>query len=450
MRKNLILSFLVLFTFSAFSSPGDTTWVNTYNQEYFNWATTHQDTFNFPTEEKDYAKVILHYRIECPQAGCDPWDRLGNIKVRVPTGIMDSNVAGIDTLTGDTTWNVFEVVESYEIARIITPYSIGNRSCTWQIDVTDYQFLLKGDVWMSIYISTWIGDNRGWLVTVDFEFIEGWPQLVPFKIVNLWNSGGRVVGDPSRPIEDFLTSLTPDIDIEADSIKFRMITTGHGQGNTQNAAEFSRLDHMIIVEGDTFSNDLWRSDCAQNPCSPQGGNWQPGRAGWCPGDKVNAWDIVEINNYYTPGQPLMINYDLEPYENFCRPDASCIPNQHCPGNDCNYNNTGHTQPNYAIETQLILYRDSVDNYSAIGAPSFHRNFSLFPNPADGLVYVTLEKPNTETFSAKVFDISGALVYLSRVPARKELSLDLSSLTAGMYFVAVRIEGKTSVQKLLVK
>ena len=193
------------------AEPGDTTWVHTFHQDFINWATPHDSTFSFPDTTTHYAKVVLFYKIGCPAApgDCDPWDRLGYLKMQ----------HGSD-------W--------YEIARIVTPYDITPPprpgTCTWSLDVSDYEPYLHGDVTLSNYIESWIGGNRGWLVTIDFAFIEGEPEWRPYQVVNLWQTYYTVYGDPDNPIESHLAAMRVPIDPAAERVKFRGIVTGHGQG----------------------------------------------------------------------------------------------------------------------------------------------------------------------------------------------------------------------------
>ena len=64
-------------------APRDSTWVMTFDHDFYNWATPHEDNFTFPPLTERFAQVLLHYTIECPTApgDCDPWDRLGYLKV---------------------------------------------------------------------------------------------------------------------------------------------------------------------------------------------------------------------------------------------------------------------------------------------------------------------------------------------------------------------------------
>jgi hypothetical protein len=352
--KDLFVAAILTLSTIALQIPaqaavGDTTWVRTFNKDFYNWATAHVDTFTLPESVEIYSKIVIFYTIGCPSspADCDPWDRLGYLQVLHNTGKVDSND--------------HPVIEPYEIARIVTPYDITGsgrpETCTWTLDVTDYKTLLRGEVVLSNYIESWIGGDNGWLVTIDFAFVEGPTFLDPYKVVNLWQDYYILFGDPTDPVEDYLYPLSVDIDQEADQVKLRVITTGHGQGNTHNCAEFCNKEHTLSANGDPYPFRPWRYNCNQNPCSPQGGTWQFNRAGWCPGDAVYPWD-QDITSSVTAGEKATLDYDIEPYENLCRPtNPDCISGITCP--DCNYNYTGHTPPHYSIQSQLIFYESRV-------------------------------------------------------------------------------------------
>lgn len=285
-----------------------------------------------PPESVHCERVVLQYALFRPPGGWDPWDRIAYVNVLTPT-------------------------DTVEIARIMTPYQ---RECGWEIDVTDFRPLLVDTVRLRIFILYWAQNpGQGYLVTVRLLFYPGSPELVPYRVIKLWaNDVGRrwPYGNPKDPIERYVLPRTVFVDADAAAAKFVALLTGHGQGNTDNAAEFSRKTHAVIVNGNTLQRLLWRSDCAQNPCSPQSGTWQYNRAGWCPGDYVRPWE-EEITAWIRPGDSNRIAFRFEPYINYCSPwwDSCFVaPPPNCP--DCNFNSSGHTMPWYLMSAYLVLYR----------------------------------------------------------------------------------------------
>ena len=287
----------------------------------------------FPLSNDGYSEIIMNISLECPNGGCDPWDRKANISIKQ-----------------FGTW--------YEIGRYVTPYGIG---CGWSYNVTDYRSILKGNVEIKSYIDTWV--EPGWLVTVDFTFITGTPFTPNTIVRNIWNSEYIVYGDETNPPN--IPTVQEYIPNDAQYVKLRITTTGHGQGNTDNAAEFSYKNHEIIINDDnSIIHDFWRDDCEYNQCSPQFGTWQYDRAGFCPGDKVLYQDF-DLNNLLPVGQVSSLDYVLDDYFNECSPNNSnCIDGQTC--SDCDYNYNGHTEPFYFISSHLIIYSENyhsnADNY----------------------------------------------------------------------------------------
>ncbi|MFQ6105334.1 MAG: peptide-N-glycosidase F-related protein [Candidatus Glassbacteria bacterium] len=410
-RTSILLLLVMAIVTPAYASEGDTTWVRTFDHDFYNWATAHIDTFTFPDTTVHFKKVLLFYTIGCPSepGDCDPWDRLGYLQVLHNTGEMDS--------LGQP------ILEPFEIARVITPYDItgGNRpdSCAWEFDVTHYMSLLHGAVVLSNYIESWTGDERGWLVTIDFAFIEGDRRYEPYRVVNLWQDYYVLYGNPAEPIEDILDTMTVDIDEEVAVLGLRVIATGHGQGNTNNCAEFCSREHTIYVNGDEYSHFLWRDDCSQNPCHPQGGNWQFPRAGWCPGSSVIPWDL-NITASVIPGEPATFDYDVEVYENLCRPsNPDCVDGETCP--DCDYNSTSHTPPRYSIQAQLIFYREAGtvgidDGFQGEDQRRLHESIKLYqnyPNPFNPTTTISFDLPENsggrQHVSLAIYSMRGKLV-----------------------------------------
>ncbi len=251
-------------------------------------------TVEFPESTDRFARIICTLRLDEPEAGFDPWDRLAALYVYDENG------------------------ERFEILRYITPY---DRGFEWKVDVTDFRPLLRGKHKIEQSSQTYA---EGWVVTVTFDFYpqlrDGQPALadpLACKVVNLW-VGAPELGNPEKPVEAFYTPRTVRLDEQTVSAKVRIVVTGHGMlPNTNNAAELMSIGRTLTVNGKSFRNVLWKTDNYLNPCRPQGGTWKYDRAGWAPGDVVRPWE-VDITHLIAKGGEVTLEYKLDPYVNEAR------------------------------------------------------------------------------------------------------------------------------------
>ena len=109
---------------------------------------------------------------------------------------------------------VFDVIENYELARVITPYGSmlsNNWNFTSIFDITDFAPILKDSVEIRCHYSGW---SSGFSATLDFEFIEGTPARDVIKIDNIYSGGYNYVS--SSDFEN--NKLTPkNLHIKQDS-----------------------------------------------------------------------------------------------------------------------------------------------------------------------------------------------------------------------------------------
>ena len=119
--------------------------------------------------------------------------------------------------------SVYHLDQWIEIGRYVTPYGI---ECGWNIDVTDYRSLFKGEVQIRSFIDTWV--QPGWLVSIEFDFVSGSNEY-PYTVVrNLWNYDRLVYGDPTIPID--IATINEYLPNDTEEAYIRITTTGHGQG----------------------------------------------------------------------------------------------------------------------------------------------------------------------------------------------------------------------------
>lgn len=285
----------------------------------------------FPDET--YARATLTLTLACPSNRCDAWDR----------------VASLSLLDGDD--GDGGAATELELARFITPYGVGG---TWTLDVTDLMPLLHGPRRARVFIDTWVGpghaSGNGWLVTASIRLEPGVNEHPVRQVIPLgWSRA--VYGDPMNPVATQLAPRRVEVPAGVGGAKLWVTTTGHGQGNRDNCAEFCARTHAVTFDDQRFEHALWRDDCAENPISNQRGNWQPSRAGWCPGDLARPW-VVELPAAPAAGAHT-VGYDVEEFVNTCRPGSTP-----CTGcvfrTGCDYNDSTHTEPYYRVSAFLLL------------------------------------------------------------------------------------------------
>jgi hypothetical protein len=267
-------------------------------------------TATFP-DKGTYQQIVLELSLDCPDGKCDHWDRFGTIGL-VSEKSLDG---GTDTVI--------------EIGRFMTPYRVGGK---WEIDVTDLRPLLSGQVTLRAFIDTWVGPGS------------------PILVLPIWTMRSLVYGDPAKPIAQSTPLAVP----AGSSYAIRTFVTGHGQGNKGNCAEFCSRKHSIAVDSVAHAATIWRTDCPTTAVPNQSGTWQYPRAGWCPGADVKPW-TVDVTADLAGKKSATFGYDVEAYENSCRPDAATCAGCSL-GTACAYDGGNHTEPYYSVSSVLIAYR----------------------------------------------------------------------------------------------
>ncbi len=387
-------------------SPSESTMLFDAEQHSFSSAgQVHNKTLYINEDLSGYSKVLLKISLNCPTGGCDPWDQPAFFYI------------------------VHEGVK-YEIARYITPYGV---PCgDWTFDITDFKSILKGGVNFESYIQVW--GATGWLLDAEIVLEPGTPAYEDSKIEPLCVESYWVYGDvnvnPHNP-----PAKTVTVDANADALKIRMLSTGHGQANTDNAAEFKDATHEIWLNDElAFTQHLWKADCDQNTCSPQNGTWMYARAGWCPGQDIQPWEW-DLNGLFTPGEELNFEYKLQPYTNL---------------NNTGYNNGSHTEPHYKISTYLVTYFNPTSGVEAL--TSVEKGVDLYPNPAIELINLKFYKDIKGDVTVYFYNISGQLAgseVLHDVEADVVYDIPVHKLTPGVYTVKINSIDRLLSRKLVI-
>ncbi len=365
---------------------------------YGGYGQSHTNTVFMPEDLSGYSEIFLNISLNCPTGGCDPWDQPAKLSIK-------------------------KGAETFELVRYITPFGVACGDWTW--DITDFRSLLTDRVdWVS-YVQVW--GSSGWLVSVELELVQGTPEYPFTKVDKLWTSDNWVYGDPD--ISDDFPEMTIQVDQVTEKAKIRMTTTGHGQGNTNNAAEFAHFTHHVYVDGmETFEQDLWKPDCNTNSCSPQSGTWQYARAGWCPGQDVQPWEW-DMEGHFTPGEPVSMDYVLADYTNL---------------NNTGYNGGSHTEPHFRCHTYFIQYsHEDIVNVEDFSTSEIE--FIGFPNPTSGIFAVKSVK-DEPIRKVTVYQLNGQEVLTENLQGKSTCRVDMSTFPNGIYFVKVQSDNSSVVLK----
>jgi len=367
----------------------------------------------FPTYVGSFNDIMAYFNVTCPPLGCDPWDRVGEIRVRSPNG----------------KW--------VEILRYITPYGV---PCEHELDVTDYASLLQGLVEMQLSIGT---HNDGFVVDVVFDFKEGTPTYKYSWVDPIWY-GWYPLGDYAnlQPVDTIIWNY--DETVEASKLK--VVNTGHGWGdaNTSNAAEFYEAIHHIKVNDDSYPQHLW-VDCNPNPdgCQPQNGTWYYNRAGWCPGSIGYEYEY-DLTQYVNMSDVQLV-YEFYPgYVDYCHPNhPDCVTGVTCWDCDQGFN------PTYYVSGNLISYSNSL--YIPVGEKeNDYFGLQLSPNPAIDYVQLSTSKNNASLNArVQIYNTSGQLLQHFKWNGETR-SVDVSEFAEGVYIVSVQSGKEIEVKKLVVQ
>ena len=304
-----------------------------------------------PDENTKYSQILMNITLACPVSGCDPWDQPAKISL-----LKDG--------------------QTYELARFITPY--GKGCGPWTVDVTSFKSMLVGACNFESYIQVW--GASGWLLTATLTYVES-PTGYPYqKVTRLWETDNWVYGDPNISYDLPLQSVSTNSNTQ--ELEFRMTNSGHGQANTDNAAEFSPKTHTVVANGLTVaSHFLWKTNCAQNTCNNQAGTWLYSRAGWCPGQEVQPY-LINLTPQLIAGQNITVDYVLQTYVNLL---------------NTGYNGGSHTEPHYKIHAFLVEKSDIyIDGASYTNAAATRINFPLTDNDLTPATPIKVMIRNTGT------------------------------------------------------
>lgn len=365
MKKIFVLCIFSLLVHAAFAA--DTTKITSHNKVVIKTnpargITEYPARVGFPDTGVQSRKIYMYLEFGCaPGLKCGEWDYGNHIYLE-----KDS--------------------VRYEIARFITPYGFyWNSSMNWKhgwyYDLTDYAHLLH-DSGTIVYQHSGYESNtdRGWTVTMNFNFVHGTPARMPIGSKQLYRLNAPY-GNVNNPFSAVVKPQTFDMPEGSDMVNFKIIQTGHGMDQQENCAEFCSKTRTVKLDGNTISEEkVWRDNCGLNSLYPQAGTWIYDRAGWCPGAPVETSDIftsLQENSSHTFG------IDMQ-----------------------DYTNTAGGSANYVLTTHAQFFKDMRKQYDAaiddIISPSTHFEY-LRDNPTCGAPVIRVKNMGKDTLKAIEFE-----------------------------------------------
>ncbi|MCG8326083.1 MAG: T9SS type A sorting domain-containing protein, partial [Chitinophagales bacterium] len=375
-------------------------------------------TADLPCYAGAFDEIIANLTIDCPNGGCDPWDRVSGVEVKGHNG------------------------EWYEIMRYITPYGI---ACNHSIDLTDFMSLLQGRVDFRFYLGT---QGNGFLYTLDFDYGGGIPDNKYSSVGKLWNDSYNFGNmDNLQPCE----TRNVEYPSNASASKIKLVSTGHGWGanNTGNAAEFHNDTHHIWVNGnETFSQNNWL-DCDPNPdgCNDQLGTWYFDRAGWCPG-AIAPWFDFDMTPFISDGNVELRYIFDEDYVDLCNSsNPDCISGVTCDNCDDGFN------PHLIVASYLISFGDMpLDDAGVVGVEEIAPivDFTVYPNPSSGTFNLEFDESIHSTEIRVLSNLGQVLRVYNRQSDTNIRVLHLEDFPKGIYFVELRTEKGVGLQKIVIE
>ena len=181
------------------------------------------------------------------------------------------------------------------------------------------------------------------------------------------------------------------------------------------------------------------------------------------GGATLSW-FVHTNPTYRDGYEVLLSTTGMSFTDFSSPPiytrADCYPCTVSNGVDTLWVLVTATVPagvqyiafHHNANDQDVLYLDEIlllENGVGIKKNVSPVVFSMFPNPAKGNVSINVMSPNTFERTISIKDVLGKEVY-TNVYDSNQISVDISTLGKGVYFVSVSDKDGISTQKLVVQ
>ena len=229
-----------------------------------------------------------------------------------------------------------------------------------------------------------------------------------------------------------------------------------GSLNTLSNSDDILLNDECEFNYDTNPNPYyWFAYVPMDPNDPLGVNITPGTFGW--GNSVNSGGINTVP------WDLTTNFPTYPFaQNTFYVIGMWIPSccESCYSESWEYqitynsglaplNEEGFSDKMKAEIKSRFVIGDGVNTRSTEGNETINNSLSLYPNPAQDSFTVFVKDDKLKTI--KVYSITGKIVFEKQIElGTKEETIDISTLSIGIYFVKVTGENQKTYTARLIK
>jgi hypothetical protein len=91
--------------------------------------------------------------------------------------------------------------------------------------------------------------------------------------------------------------------------------------------------------------------------------------------------------------------------------------------------------------------------TGVSVPEISSNdaaISIYPNPGNGKVQLTISSATADTYNVKVYNTQSREVYKAEYNGNVNAAIDLQTAGAGVYFVHINSKSVSKVEKLIIK
>lgn len=110
------------------------------------------------------------------------------------------------------------------------------------------------------------------------------------------------------------------------------------------------------------------------------------------------------------------------------------------------NTTGPFPPN----PRGVIYKNSTGTNLVTKKNELKNTMRIYPNPASEYININFNEKPTEPFTIEITDFFGKKVYTQSYNAISNVSIDVKSISSGIYLVTTKSQNKRETQKIIIK